>query len=361
MPRKLVIMITVMLVASIIVIGCSNNSNTQGEANNQNEEGNIHGDSDGMNQSNDSSEEADVEPINATSISGNTGGNVHVITGALGAIIEEHVPGSNITVNPGESGSNPILLGNGEAEIGTTLYFNAVKSANGEEPYNEPVENVAALANLNISQWIAFVTTRTEYSTLKDMIEDEYPMDLVLASAGSTSETLIRLILEGYGVTYQDIESWGGSVTHVSHSEAVNLVRDNHADVYATIPSERFPALVDLTTSRDVSFLTLDSEIIDMVAEEHQLLTGTLPAQTYDGQDEEYYSLMETQILLANENGLTDEAAYTIVKLLAENIDQLRNAHSDMNSFDLEIAPTKTVFPLHPGAKRYYEEVGVLE
>ncbi|MBD2843810.1 TAXI family TRAP transporter solute-binding subunit [Paenibacillus sp. IB182496] len=302
-----------------------------------------------------------AEPLQLRSISGNVGGNVHVITGALGSMIEENLAGSVVNVNPGESGANPILLGKGEAEIGTTLYFNAATSAKGIAPYEEPVNHVAALANLNINQWITFITSKAEYETLGDMIDAQYPMKLVLARAGSTSETLIRLILEGYGVTYDDIKAWGGSVTHVSHTDAVDLVKDNHADVYATIPSLRFPAVVDLVTSREVVFLQLDPAVVDAIAEEYGLLTGNLPAGTYDGQDEDYYSLMETQLLLANADALSEQGAYEVVKLLVENVDRLRDAHSDMDTFSPEAAPQNTVFPLHPGAEKYYREIGVLD
>src|SRR5699024_9551928 len=150
------------------------------------------------------------------------------------------------------------------------------------------------------------------------------------------SETLVKMILEKYGVSYEDIEEWGGSVTHVSHDDAVGLMKDKHADVYASIPSLQFPAVVDLTTNEDVNFLNLDEELIYENAEEQNLLTGSLPADTYKGQNHDYYSLMETQLLIANTDSLTDEQAYNVVRLLDEKIDKLRNAHSDMNNFDIK-------------------------
>jgi len=86
-----------------------------------------------------------------------------------------------------------------------------------------------------------------------------------------------------------------------------------------------------------------------------------LPANTYKGQDQDYYSLMETQLLICNTDRVSEEAAYNIVKIIHENKDKLVNAHADMETFDINVACKNTGFPLHPGAEKYYKEIGVLK
>ncbi len=305
--------------------------------------------------------ELSAEPFTGRIVAANSGANMHIISGALGQLIEEKIPGSKVTVEPGESAGNPILVGQGEIDIACTMYGNASAAKVGADPYSEVVENVGTLANLGIHQWIAFITSTDKYSTLTEMIDDHYPMRVVLGNPGSSSEVMIRRILEAYGVTYDDIKSWGGSVTHVSHSDAVSLMKDNHADVYATIPSMQFPQVVDLTTSKTVYFLPIDKEIVDKVAEEFGYLTGVLPAGTYNGQPEDYYSLMESQLFIANLNSVSEAQAYEITKILCEDTETLKAAHSDMGYFDPYSACVDTGFDLHPGAERYYREAGYLK
>ncbi|NLM42635.1 MAG: TAXI family TRAP transporter solute-binding subunit [Clostridiales bacterium] len=347
--RTIVFMLIITLTISLALSGCSSPQTNQSAQNEQPSQS-----------SEENNQTKAPEPIEALMVTANIGGNMHVIGGAIGKLIEENIPGSHITVQPGESGGNPIVLNEGGADIGTTMYSNATSAVAGKEPYPTATTNVSALANFNINQWITFITTNKDYNTLQEMIDAKHPIKLVLAKAGSSSETLVRYILEGYGVTYEDIKSWGGSVTHVSHSDAVNLMKDRHADVYASIPSLRFPAVLDLTTSAEVKFLLLDKDIIDKIAEEKGLLTGTLPANTYKGQDQDYYSLMETQLLICKTDKLSEEAAYNIVKLICENKDKLVNAHADMSTFDVNTACKDTGFPLHPGAEKYYKEIGAL-
>jgi len=348
--RTIILMLIITLIISLTLSGCSSPQTNQSAQNEQPSQSSA-----------EDNQSKAPKPIVASMVTANTGGNMHVIGGALGKLIEENIPGSHITVQPGESGGNPIVLHGGGADIGTTMYSNASSAVVGKDPYPTATTNVSALANFNINQWITFITTNKNYNTLQEMIDAKYPMKLVLAKAGSSSEILVRYILEGYGVTYDDIKSWGGTVTHVSHSDAVDLMKDRHADVYASIPSLRFPAVLDLTTSIDVKFLPLDRDIIDKVAKEKDLLTGTLPANTYKGQDQDYYSLMETQLLICNTDRVSEEAAYNIVKIIHENKDKLVNAHADMETFDINVACKNTGFPLHPGAEKYYKEIGVLK
>lgn len=302
-----------------------------------------------------------AEPFVGKIVAASSGGNMHIISGALGQLIEQNLAGSKVTVETGESGSNPILVGNGEADIACTMYGNASAAVEGVDPYAEKVENVGAIANLGIHQWIAFITSNPDYSRLEDMVADHYPMRVVLGNPGSSSEVMIRRIFNELGVTYDDIKSWGGTVTHVGHSDAVSLMKDNHADVYATIPSLKFPQVVDLTTSKTVYFMTVDKETIDAVASKYGYLTGTLPGGTFTGQTGDYYSLMESQLYLANLDLVSEAQAYEITKILCENIDELKAAHSDMEYFDPATAWKDTGFDLHPGAARYYKEAGYMK
>lgn len=305
---------------------------------------------------------AAAEPIKLTISTASLGGNMYVIGGAIGRLIEEKIPGSIITVQPGGSGSNPIIIGDEQVAIGTTMYGNATAALDGRAPYKKAETDVVALINFNIKQWITFVTTENKFNTLKEMVEDEnFKIKLSVGKAGSTSETYIRWILEEYGLTYDDIRKRGGKVTHVSHADSVNLMKDGHTNLYGSIPSATFPVMVDLTTARNIKHLDLDKDIIDKIAKENKLMTGILPANSYKGQDKDLYTLMESQLLIANKNLLSEEQAYLITKVITENKERLANAHADMINFDPTIAPKNTGFPLHPGAEKYYKEVGLLE
>jgi TRAP transporter TAXI family solute receptor len=304
-----------------------------------------------------------AKPMKLSMTSATIGGNIYIISGALAKLIEEAVPGTNITVEPGQSGSNPILVGRGDFQLGTTLYSNASQAWDGRPPYKKPEKKVRGIGNLNINQYITIVALKeTGVKTFQEIVDKKYPLKLVLHASSSTSATIIRWIFQAYGVSFDDLRSWGGSVTHVnSASDAVNLMKDKQVNAYGTIPSLRFPAFLDLESARRLNFIKFDRRIIDKVAKEKGLLTGSMPKGTYKDLEEDHYSIVDSQVIIANEK-LPEAMAYVVAKTITENAHgRLSAAHGDMKYFDKNLAPRNTGFPLHKGAEEYYKEVGVLK
>ena len=52
---------------------------------------------------------------------------------------------------------------------------------------------------------------------------------------------------------------------------------------------------------------------------------------------------------------------YKITKAICEGRDELVNSFAAWGSFTVEGAAREMAFPLHPGAARYYKEIGVLK
>jgi TRAP transporter TAXI family solute receptor len=55
---------------------------------------------------------------------------------------------------------------------------------------------------------------------------------------------------------------------------------------------------------------------------------------------------------------MSDEVAYQVTKAMYENISEMRAIHPAANGTSVEFTMSATPVPLHPGAIRYYEEIG---
>ena len=64
---------------------------------------------------------------------------------------------------------------------------------------------------------------------------------------------------------------------------------------------------------------------------------------------------------LITHDGVSDETAYQMTKLLFEHLDQLVAAHAAAKAIDSAKALEGMPIPLHPGAERYYKEKGLLK
>ena len=84
-----------------------------------------------------------------------------------------------------------------------------------------------------------------------------------------------------------------------------------------------------------------------------------IPAGTYSGQDEDVVTVGLWTTVFCNAS-LDDDTAYDIVKSIMESKESLVKAHSFFGDLAPENVVDSCLAPLHPGAEKYYKEVGVL-
>jgi TRAP transporter TAXI family solute receptor len=85
---------------------------------------------------------------------------------------------------------------------------------------------------------------------------------------------------------------------------------------------------------------------------------GTIKAGTYKGQDKDALALGHTSVILVN-NDLPEDLVYDITKAILENSARFNK----IEGIEIGTDPLLGIDPaiLHPGARRYYEEVGLIE
>ena len=84
-----------------------------------------------------------------------------------------------------------------------------------------------------------------------------------------------------------------------------------------------------------------------------------IPAATYPGQESDIQTVAKSNLLVVRDD-VDEEVVYRVTKAMFENLDFLRNIHDAMYETSLDRALVGVPMPLHPGALRYYQEVGLL-
>lgn len=84
-----------------------------------------------------------------------------------------------------------------------------------------------------------------------------------------------------------------------------------------------------------------------------------IPAATYPGQDQDIKTVAKSNLLVARAD-VDDEVVYQVTKSMFENLEFLRSIHDAMYETSLDRALVGVPMPLHPGALRYFQEVGLL-
>jgi TRAP transporter TAXI family solute receptor len=147
-------------------------------------------------------------------------------------------------------------------------------------------------------------------------------------------------------------------------SEVPVLLQDNLIDAYFfTVghPSEVIRS--GLSTERKAHIVPITGPAIDKLVTEKKYYTKyTIPMQRFypglgDSVAVDTFGLMAT---LCTSSRIPDEIVYDLTKEVFENIEFFRRQHPALAELSRESMLTGLTAPLHPGALKYYKEVGMI-
>lgn len=159
-------------------------------------------------------------------------------------------------------------------------------------------------------------------------------------------------ILAEYGLTEENIEA-----LHIGFAEAALAMQEKTIDAFFVTVGTPNKAMMDLQAEREITVLGLDEEIIVSLLEKY-------PFYTVYTMDENDYSFLTKPLntvavraTLVTSTSLSEQAAYDIVKTIIENSDKIAMTHAKGMYINAEEAVSGLPLELHPGARRYFEEI----
>jgi TRAP transporter TAXI family solute receptor len=85
-----------------------------------------------------------------------------------------------------------------------------------------------------------------------------------------------------------------------------------------------------------------------------------VPTGIYKGIDKPVETVAVMAMMVARAD-LEDDIVYAIVKATYEDLEQVKKAHAKFKGIDVKKSQMGMSVPLHPGAERYFKEVGVVK
>ncbi|PMR72853.1 TAXI family TRAP transporter solute-binding subunit [Billgrantia endophytica] len=118
------------------------------------------------------------------------------------------------------------------------------------------------------------------------------------------------------------------------------------------------PAFTEVHSSRPLHLLSLSDEQVGMVTEELPFLASTvIPADTYRDMPEA--TSLGIYMGVAANSSLDDDAVYDMTKAYWENHEQVAASFAPADGVTPQTVIDNATFPLHAGALRYYQEIGL--
>ena len=121
-----------------------------------------------------------------------------------------------------------------------------------------------------------------------------------------------------------------------------------------------YTAIVDYATTNTLNLVSLSDDELAAIQEAYPfLIRDDLAAGTYTGQDADVTCVAIQATLVASEE-LSEDVVYEFVKAMFDNKDALTEGHAKFGFLDPETASAGATVTMHPGAEKYYKEIGVL-
>ncbi|SDL13419.1 TAXI family TRAP transporter solute-binding subunit [Natronincola ferrireducens] len=247
------------------------------------------------------------------------------------------------------------LLQSREAQVSMAVTSVMYQSYKGEGTFEgRPNEKLRVISGLYYNPNQVVVGKESNINNLKDIAGKNFAS----GAPGSTTEVETNLHLTEAGVSYPD----GLKVQFIGFTEAIDLMRNRQLDgawIMAGLPTA---AVTEITTTANGKLVSIEEDVITQLQEKYPWYAKyTIPAGTYDGQEEDVITTAIKMAIFTTAD-ISEDVVYDLTKSFWENIDTLKQSNNALKDLKIEDAVTDLAgLPLHDGAIKYYKEVGILK
>ena len=292
-------------------------------------------------------------PVKITLATGGTTGTYYAVGNALATTLDGKLSLSSLTaVDSGASKANVQLVTAGSAQMSilqSDVLNYAHNGAGGETMFD-------GAADMN-SLWVAGVYNETVQLVTSPDITDISQLKgktVCVGDVGSGTALNAAQVLEAYGMTFDDI-----NVMYDSFAGGADALKNGQCDAAFTVAGAPTPALTDLATTYSFNMPSLSDEAVAYLTSNYPFLVqDNLPANTYTCVADETVCVAVKAVFTASKD-LSEDVVYEITKAMFDNQADLAKAQAKFGFLSPEGAVAGS-FDLHPGAEKYYKEIGVL-
>jgi hypothetical protein len=287
-------------------------------------------------------------------LTGGTSGVYYPLGVALSKVWDSGVPDARTSVQSTKASVENLNLlqsGRGEAAFSLGDSVSQAWSGNEEAGFKQPLNKLRGMSAL-YSNYIQIVANADSgVKTLADLKGKR----ISVGAPKSGTELNARTVFSAAGLSYDDF----GKVEYLPFGESVELMKNRQIDATLQSAGLGVASIRDLSTSIDIVVVEIPAEVVAKI-DDAAYQSSLIPAGTYDGQDADVATVAISNYLITHE-GVPEDVVYAMTKSMYENLDQLAASHAAAKGIKLEDAVKGMAVPLHPGAEKYFREVGVVQ
>jgi TRAP transporter TAXI family solute receptor len=296
-----------------------------------------------------------ASPANAPIIiaSNPAGTHVYAVAAGLAKLLQEQ-QGRRATIRPftGSSVYLPMLQ-RGEVTLGLNTNIDGYLAYRGLPPYDSPMRKLRTLGMIFPLNIMFMVRADSGLKRIEDLRGKRV---VVTFRANAALEQLHRGILATGGLDFDAIEP----MTVAGVPEAVSALQEGRADAVPIGLGTALGMQVDAALPAGIRYLTMGRDEARLA----EIMPGTrvVTIEPREGRIgvTEPIRVSSVPDMLNTGVHMSDDEAYAIVRTIYSNWDALQAELPQLEGLRAsDLAPADNMHPYHPGAIRYYREVGL--
>jgi len=300
-------------------------------------------------------------------------GNMHAVCGWLSMMLVDRTgTNSRFGIWNGRGGADAVrAVGRGEVDVAiTTPSVSAKMALDGRGLYNgEKFPHLRALGQ--VPQWdqlVLAVDANLGIKSFDDLRTKQPPLKIATSpdDGENTIGFAVGQVMTAAGIDNETLASWGGGYVT---SERLKGCTDSALDGSAN--AIYFEAIMNkwwrnLLSEKEMNFIPIESKTCDVMEGKFGWGPHELPAGYFPGLESPLRTLDFSDFLIVVRDDMPEDIAHLLTWCLCETRGAFEQKYHHIPqkrspvSYPLEPKKMAQVpIPLHPGAKRYYEEVGI--
>ena len=283
---------------------------------------------------------------------GGTTGTYYGFCNTMATVLNDKVGSKLSVVSTGASKANILNIDDGEVDMAIVQNDVMDYAYNGTSLFEKDGQFKSFSTLGAVYAEVCQVIARADSGIAS--IADLKGKKVSVGDSGSGVEFNAQQILGAYDITFEDINK-----QNLSFQASADALKDGKIDAFFCTAGAPTVAITDLATTTNIVVVEIDAEQLAKLQEDYGFYSEyTIPAGTYKNVDKDAKTVAVKATFIVS-NDLSEELVYELTKAIYENKDSY--THDKAKEMNLEYAVSSISVPFHPGAEKYFKEVGAIK
>lgn len=296
---------------------------------------------------------------NRTIATASVGGVYYPVGVSISSILTQNLKTENLTfsaISSAGSGENLDMFDKKEIEYALLHGVFGYMATEGVLKYeNNKKENFLSICSLwdNVEHFV--ISNKYVKSANISDLKQLYGQKFSITEKNSGSKTSGELVLSALDIDYTKFD-----LQYLSFKSSSESMQNGKIVGMNTPGGEPVPAVSNLMLlNKNVTILNFTDEDLQKVTTKYNnLWKRHIISKDVYGTEKDIYTISQPNIFVVRKDMSTEEV-YKVTKNLFEHINELKKTNMSLKDFNIESALDGLTVKLHPGAIKYYNEIGL--